>query len=72
MTVWRSIASDLPDWKETGPAELRREDGTVEFGEFDIVDHYSGDPEIPIFEFVTRDGRKLDIHSFDQWRLTEK
>lgn len=69
MSKWRRIASDLPDWKDTGPAELRRKDGTVESGELDIVDVYTGDPDIPVFEFVTSDGRKLDMHSFHEWRL---
>lgn len=70
MSKWRSIDSDLPDWKDTGKAELRRQDGTVESGQLDVVDAYTDvDPEIPIFEFVTTDGRKLDIHSFHEWRL---
>lgn len=73
MPTWRSVSIDLPWWKDTGVGELRRADGTTESCMFDIVDVVStADPEIPIFEFTATDGRKLDIHSFEEWRLTAK
>jgi|GEM_PF-6241256 len=69
LTAWRSIANDLPDWSDTGPAELRYGDGRVISGRLHITDFISGDPEIPLFAFTSSAGEDLDIFTAKEWRL---
>ncbi len=65
---WRDIASDLPDWKETGDVEVRRADGTTEVGEIWAEDvGFNGEDEYPILALEIN-GKQADLWSFKEWR----
>jgi hypothetical protein len=68
MTEWRSLSSNFPDWRDSGPVRLRYKNGEIIPGKLMVADvGFNGEDEFPIFEFVSDKGFVLDIHSFEDW-----
>ena len=66
---WRSTEDDLPDWQDSGPAQLRYADGRVVDGAITIDEQWTGEEDIPLAEFRTEAGDRLSIFDAEAWRL---
>lgn len=66
---WNTI-NDPPDWKDSGPVEVKRPDGTVLTGSLEADDVvFDGESSWPIHYVHFEDGTRQIIHEFDFWRL---
>lgn len=65
--TWRDTADGM-DWKDTGPAEFRRADGTTVRGRLSADEFWTGEEEVPVPSVELDSGEAADFFAFASFR----